>query len=164
MLTNENVSDVEKKPTIAATMFGVTTPCVNAAREYLEAKGYEVLTFHATGMGGRCMEDLIRSGFIKGVLDITTTEWCDELFGGVFTAGPRRSEAAGLCGVPQVVSVGAMDMVNFHAMQCTKNTLVKQDRVDLRMGGRHIWSLYRRLLHRSAWSGAWPLLCRMQHT
>ena len=116
MLTNENVSNLEKKPTVAATMFGVTTPCVNAAREYLEARGYEVLTFHATGTGGRCMEDLIRSGFIKGVLDITTTEWCDELFGGVFTAGPHRSEAAGMYGVPQVVSVGAMDMVNFHAI------------------------------------------------
>lgn len=115
MLTLESDNVLQEKPLIAATMFGVTTPCVNFAREYLEARGYEVLTFHATGTGGRCMEDLVRAGFIKGVLDITTTEWCDEICGGVFAAGPNRSEAAGQCGVPQVVSVGAMDMVNFNA-------------------------------------------------
>ena len=104
---------VEKKPIIAATMFGVTTPAIDFAREYLEANGYEVLVFHATGSGGRSMESLIRDGYIKGVLDLTTTEWCDEIVGGVLAAGPNRLEAAGMMGIPQVVSVGALDMVNF---------------------------------------------------
>ncbi|MCL1876166.1 MAG: Tm-1-like ATP-binding domain-containing protein [Synergistaceae bacterium] len=106
----------DEKPLITATMFGVTTPCVNKAREYLEEKGYEVLVFHATGTGGQSMEALVEAGFIKGVLDITTTEWCDELVGGVFNAGPNRLEAAAKSGVPQVVSAGALDMVNFGAM------------------------------------------------
>lgn len=100
-------------PLVAATMFGVTTPCIKAAKEYLEQQGYEVLVFHATGAGGRSMEALIEAGFIKGVLDITTTEWCDELYNGNLRAGPHRLEAAGKNGVPQVVSVGALDMVNF---------------------------------------------------
>jgi uncharacterized protein (UPF0261 family) len=104
------------KPLVAATMFGVTTPCVNMVRERLEQAGYEVLVFHATGSGGRAMESLIESGFITGVADITTTEWCDELVGGVLTAGPHRLEAAAKAGLPQVVSVGALDMVNFWAM------------------------------------------------
>ena len=103
----------ETKPLVAATMFGVTTPFVNMAKEYLESKGYEVLVFHATGTGGKTMESLVNSGFFKGVLDLTTTEWCDELVGGVLAAGPHRSEAAAKNKVPQVVSVGAMDMVNF---------------------------------------------------
>lgn len=101
------------KPLIAATMFGVTTPCLDYAREYLEARGYEVLIFHATGTGGQTMEALIEAGFIQGVLDITTTEWCDELVGGVLAAGPHRLEAAARMGIPQVVSAGALDMVNF---------------------------------------------------
>lgn len=101
------------KPTIAATMFGVTTPCVQTARQDLEAAGYEVLVFHATGTGGRTMESLIRDGLINGVLDITTTELADELVGGVMPGGPDRLTVAGLCGVPQVVAPGALDMVNF---------------------------------------------------
>ena len=101
------------KPLIAATMFGVTTPCVTKAKEYLEQEGYEVLVFHATGSGGKAMEGLIASGFINGVLDVTTTEWCDEIVGGVLSAGPHRLEAASKAGIPQVVSVGALDMVNF---------------------------------------------------
>lgn len=105
------------KPLLAATMFGVTTPCIKIAKEYLESQGYEVLVFHATGTGGRSMEALIKDGFIKGVLDITTTEWCDELYGGVLNAGPDRLEAAGRVGIPQVVSVGALDMVNFGPME-----------------------------------------------
>lgn len=104
---------IEDKPMIGTTMFGVTTPCVTAVRERLEEKGYDVLVFHATGTGGMAMEELIKGGFIKGVADITTTELCDELVGGVFSAGPDRLEAAGKVGVPQVVSVGALDMVNF---------------------------------------------------
>ncbi len=105
----------EQRPLIAATMFGVTTPSVTAAREELERRGYEVLTFHATGTGGRAMEALVESGFVTGVLDITTTELADELVGGVLSAGPDRLEMAGKLGVPQVVSVGALDMVNFGA-------------------------------------------------
>jgi uncharacterized protein (UPF0261 family) len=94
-------------------MFGVTTPCVEAARAVLEAAGYEVLVFHATGTGGRTMEGLVRDGLIAGVLDITTTELADELAGGVLSAGPDRLTAAGEMGIPQVISVGALDMVNF---------------------------------------------------
>jgi uncharacterized protein (UPF0261 family) len=101
------------KPVVAATMFGVTTPCVEAARRQLDAAGYEVLVFHATGTGGRTMEELIRDGLIAGVLDITTTELADELAGGVLSAGPDRLTAAALKKVPQVISVGALDMVNF---------------------------------------------------
>ncbi|WP_371365972.1 hypothetical protein SRRS_05290 [Sporomusa rhizae] len=104
---------VEKKPLIAASMFGVTTPCVNQAREFLERQGYEVLVFHATGAGGKAMEGLIKDGYFAGVFDVTTTEWCDELMGGNMAAGERRLEAAALKGIPQVVSVGALDMVNF---------------------------------------------------
>lgn len=105
----------KQRTLIAATMFGVTTPSVTAAREELERRGYEVLTFHATGTGGRAMEALVESGFVTGVLDITTTELCDELVGGVLSAGPERLEMAGRLGVPQVVSLGALDMVNFGA-------------------------------------------------
>ena len=98
---------------IAATMFGVTTPCVTRARERLEELGYEVLVFHATGAGGQSMEALAADGFLAGVLDVTTTELADELVGGVLSAGPDRLEAAGEAGIPQVVSLGALDMVNF---------------------------------------------------
>ena len=105
----------ESRPLVGATMFGVTTPCVTRAREQLEARGYEVLVFHATGTGGRAMEALVAGGFLAGVLDATTTELCDELVGGVLSAGPDRLEAAGRAGLPQVVSLGALDMVNFGA-------------------------------------------------
>ena len=101
------------RPLIAATMFGVTTPCVQHARKILEDAAYEVLVFHATGSGGRAMESLIREGLIAGVLDITTTELADQLVGGILSAGPDRLTAAGQMGIPQVVSVGALDMVNF---------------------------------------------------
>ena len=113
MVQFEVKQEIEKKPLIAASMFGVTTPCVNQAREYLEKEGYEVLVFHATGTGGKAMEGLIKSGYIEGVFDITTTEWCDELMGGNMAAGEHRLEGAALGGIPQVVSVGALDMVNF---------------------------------------------------
>jgi uncharacterized protein (UPF0261 family) len=101
------------RPLIGATMFGVTTPCVTTAREWLEAHGYEVLVFHATGSGGRSMEALMKAGFITGALDVTTTELADELVGGVLSAGPDRLEMAGSLGIPQVVSLGALDMCNF---------------------------------------------------
>ncbi len=102
-----------EKPLVTASMFGVTTPCVTRARERLEELGYEVLVFHQTGTGGESMEELQRAGFIAGSLDVTTTELCDELVGGVLPAHPKRLEVAGELGLPQVVSLGALDMVNF---------------------------------------------------
>jgi uncharacterized protein (UPF0261 family) len=113
MVASEPASGPDEKPAIAATMFGVTTPCVTAARRVLEEKGYEVLVFHATGVGGRAMEQLIEDGAFRAVLDITTTELADELVGGVMSAGPQRLEAAGRKSIPQVVCPGAIDMVNF---------------------------------------------------
>src|SRR5688572_25049750 len=104
----------EDKPVIVASQFGNTTDCVNHARRILEKNGYEVLVFHATGIGGRTMESLIESGMVAGVLDITTTEWADELVGGVLSAGPTRLEAAARHGVPAIVTPGCLDMVNFH--------------------------------------------------
>lgn len=101
------------RPLIAATMFGVTTPCVEACRALLEKEGFEVLVFHAVGTGGEAMESLIADGVFAGVLDLTTTEMADELVGGVLSAGPDRLKAAARAGIPQVVSVGALDMVNF---------------------------------------------------
>jgi uncharacterized protein (UPF0261 family) len=101
------------RPLVAATMFGVTTPCVERAKAVLEEAGYEVLVFHATGNGGESFESLVRSGMLVGVLDLTTTELCDELVGGILSAGPTRLTAAAEVGLPQVVSVGATDMVNF---------------------------------------------------
>ena len=108
-------SEKQDRPLIAATMFGVTTPCVERARQVLEQAGYEVVVFHATGIGGEAMEGLITDGMFAGVLDITTTELADELVGGILSAGPSRLTAAGRKGVPQVISVGALDMVNFGA-------------------------------------------------
>jgi uncharacterized protein (UPF0261 family) len=113
MLQHKVVDSVDDRPLVAATMFGVTTPCVQRARQILEEAGYEVLVFHATGNGGQAMESLIAEGMIAGVLDVTTTELADELVGGILTAGPNRLTAAARRGVPQVVSVGATDMVNF---------------------------------------------------
>lgn len=104
---------VADKPIIVASQFGNTTPCVEHARKILEAAGYEVVIFAATGTGGRTMESLIETGLVAGVLDVTTTEWADELVGGVLTAGPTRLEAAARHGVPAVVSTGCLDMVNF---------------------------------------------------
>lgn len=122
MVTNQPEVDVVDKPTIGVTMFGVTTPCVKTARTWLEEQGYEVIVFHATGTGGRAMEDLIEEGIIDGVLDVTTTEWADELVGGVLSAGPHRLEAAGDRGIPQVVSTGALDMVNFGSEDSVPDT------------------------------------------
>ena len=104
----------EDKPIIVASQFGNTTICVDHARKILEQAGYEVLVFHATGTGGRTMESIIESGMVAGVLDITTTEWADELVGGFLGAGPTRLEAAARGGVPAIVTPGCLDMVNFH--------------------------------------------------
>ena len=113
MLSDYELDFNEDKPLIAASMFGVTTPVVTQATEILEQHGYEVVIFHATGTGGKAMEDLIRSGYFEGVLDLTTTEWADQLCGGVLSAGESRLDAAIENNIPQVVSLGALDMVNF---------------------------------------------------
>ena len=115
-MVGQDVPAAKDRPIVAASMFGVTTPCVNNIRERMEQAGYEMLVFHATGSGGRSMEGLIRDGYVAGVADMTTTEWCDEVVGGVLSAGPDRLTAAGEAGIPQVVSCGALDMVNFRAM------------------------------------------------
>jgi uncharacterized protein (UPF0261 family) len=123
------VPPLEHKPLIGASMFGVTTPGVTRARERLEELGYEVLVFHATGTGGQSMEALVDGGYLAGVLDLTTTELADELVGGVLSAGPDRLEAAGRAGLPQVVSLGALDMVNFGP----------RDTVPAAFEGRHLY-------------------------
>jgi uncharacterized protein (UPF0261 family) len=112
-MARATVPPLEDRPLIGASMFGVTTAGVTHAREHLESLGYEVLVFHATGTGGRSMEALARGRFLAGILDVTTTELADELVGGVLSAGPERLDAAGELGLPQVVSLGALDMVNF---------------------------------------------------
>jgi uncharacterized protein (UPF0261 family) len=103
----------QHKALVAASMFGVTTPCINHARAHLKKAGLELVPFHATGSGGRIMESLIAEGFFCGLLDLTTTEWADEVVGGSLSAGTTRLEAAGKAGLPQVVAPGALDMVNF---------------------------------------------------
>ncbi len=127
MVKFENTKVAMKKPLVAATMFGVTTPCVSAAVKYLEDRGYEVLVFHATGVGGKTMEALIEDGFFEGVLDLTTTEWADEIVGGVLNAGPHRLESAGKNHVPQVVSVGALDMCNFGPYETVPEKFIERN-------------------------------------
>ncbi len=114
-MVEAKIPETEDKPIIVASMFGNTTQCVEHARKLLEEQGFEVLVFHATGTGGKTMESLIESGMVTGVLDITTTEWADELVGGMLGAGPTRLEAAARNGVPAVVAPGCLDMVNFGA-------------------------------------------------
>ena len=106
----------DQRPIIAATMFGNTTDCVTACAEALGAEGYEVLVFHATGTGGRTMESLVDEGLVDAVLDITTTEWADEVCGGVFSAGTDRLSAPGRGGVPHLIVPGCVDMANFGPM------------------------------------------------
>ena len=112
-MVEQTMPKAQEKPLIGATMFGVTTPCVDRVRARMEEDGYEMLVFHAVGSGGRSFEALISDGVFDGVVDATTTEWCDELVGGVLSAGPERLDAAARKGIPQVVSLGALDMVNF---------------------------------------------------
>jgi uncharacterized protein (UPF0261 family) len=112
-MVEADVSGGEEKPLIVASMFGNTTKCIEAATPILEEAGYEVLVFAATGAGGRAMESLVESGLVAGVLDVTTTEWADELVGGVLAAGPTRLDAAAKAGVPAIVAPGCLDMVNF---------------------------------------------------
>ncbi len=117
MVGGEIEKSIDEKPLIAATMFGNTTRAVENARTILEENGYEVLVFHATGTGGRTMEMLVDNGFFTGVLDITTTEWADEICGGVLSAGSGRLDAAGKAGIPQVVTPACIDMCNFWARE-----------------------------------------------
>ncbi|MCH2065022.1 MAG: Tm-1-like ATP-binding domain-containing protein [Roseibacillus sp.] len=112
-MVDSKVDISDARPIIAASMFGNTTDLVSMAREQLEAAGYEVLVFHATGTGGRTMEALIESGMVAGVLDVTTTEWADELVGGVLAAGSDRLDAMTRAAVPAVIAPGCLDMVNF---------------------------------------------------
>ncbi|MEE2728800.1 MAG: Tm-1-like ATP-binding domain-containing protein [Candidatus Latescibacterota bacterium] len=116
MVEREPMPVVREAPVVVASMFGNTTECVNACAAQLGDRGYEVLVFHATGMGGRTMESLVSEGLVDGVLDITTTEWADEICGGVFSAGSTRLEAASAHGVPQLVVPGCIDMANFGGM------------------------------------------------
>jgi len=116
MVQGAPIPETDRRPMVAASMFGVTTPCITTARALLEELGYEVLVFHMTGTGGRVLESLAAQGLLAGVLDMTTTELADELVGGVFSAGEGRLRSAGVSGIPQVVSLGATDMVNFGPM------------------------------------------------
>ena len=112
-MVDAEVVTQDTRPVIVASMFGNTTECINHAKIILENAGYEVLVFHATGQGGRAMEDLIASGLVSGVLDVTTTEWADELVGGTLGAGPERLDAAARTGIPTIIAPGCLDMVNF---------------------------------------------------
>lgn len=116
-MVETSTPQIASRPVIAASMFGNTTPVVTRCRDTFEKRGFEVLIFHAVGTGGQTMEDLIRAGYVNGVADITTTEWADELVGGVLTAGPERLDAAAEKGVPQVIAPGCLDMVNFWARE-----------------------------------------------
>ena len=116
-MVETSTPQIASRPVIAASMFGNTTPVVTRCRDTFEERGFEVLIFHAVGTGGQTMEDLIRAGYVNGVADITTTEWADELVGGVLTAGPERLDAAAEKGVPQVIAPGCLDMVNFWARE-----------------------------------------------
>ncbi|KQK18111.1 uncharacterized protein LOC100833775 [Brachypodium distachyon] len=115
LLASSKSDETDTKLTVGITMFGVTTPCANAVKDRLNKEGYETLVFHATGVGGKAMEELVRSGFIQGVLDITTTEVVDYIVGGIMACDKTRFDAAIDNNIPLVVSVGALDMVNFGA-------------------------------------------------
>ena len=115
MVQNEPPQSREDRPIITASMFGNTTDCVNACGKALNDRGFEVLVFHATGAGGRAMETLVADGLVEGVLDITTTEWADELCQGVFSAGPERLDAPGQRGIPHLIVPGCVDMANYGA-------------------------------------------------
>jgi uncharacterized protein (UPF0261 family) len=119
----------EDRPIITASMFGNTTECVNACARSLKARGFEVLVFHATGAGGRAMETLVADGLVEAVLDITTTEWADELCHGVFSAGPERLDAPGKRGIPHLIVPGCVDMVNFGAPSTVPEEYRKANRL-----------------------------------
>ncbi|GMV56946.1 MAG: hypothetical protein AMXMBFR72_00670 [Betaproteobacteria bacterium] len=115
MIAHARRGESTSKPALGLTMFGVTTPCVQAVTKQLQGE-YDCLVFHATGTGGQSMEKLADSGLLAAVLDVTTTEVCDEIVGGVLSAGPERFDAIIRARIPYVGSCGALDMVNFWAM------------------------------------------------
>ncbi len=117
MVETEIAESQDDKPMITASMFGNTTECVNMCMDQLTEKGYEVLVFHATGTGGRTMESLVREGLVDGVLDITTTEWADQVCHGAFSAGPQRLDGPGEMGVPHLIVPGCVDMANYGGME-----------------------------------------------
>ncbi len=116
-MVEAQVSEEETKPLIVASMFGNTTECIDIASKVLENAGYEVLIFHATGVGGRTMESLIESGMVAGVLDLTTTEWADELLGATLSAGPSRMDAMTKASIPAVIAPGCLDMANYGELE-----------------------------------------------
>lgn len=129
MVETEIQESTDDKPVITASMFGNTTECVNLCMEQLTDQGYEVLVFHATGTGGRTMESLVREGLVDGVLDITTTEWADQVCSGVFSAGPQRLDGPGEMGVPHLIVPGCVDMANFGGMETVPEKYKQGDRV-----------------------------------
>ena len=116
MVHSKKTTSQKPSKSIAMSVFGNTTICADKCSEILKTKGYEVLTFHAVGSGGKTMESLIEEGCIDAVLDLTTTELADELCGGICSSGPERLTAASKMGIPQVVVPGCLDMVNFGAI------------------------------------------------
>ncbi|APC08153.1 Tm-1-like ATP-binding domain-containing protein [Neomoorella thermoacetica] len=126
MASAPEIGAVTEKPLIGCMMFGVTTPCVLRASKYFEDRGYDVMVNHAVGSGGRSMEELIRNGYIVGILDITTHEIGDFLLGGVLSAGPDRLTAAGEKGVPQVIAPGGLDLINFGPKETVPERLLKE--------------------------------------
>ena len=128
-MVNSTIPDaISERPLIAASMFGNTTTCVDACREALDKAGYEVLVFHATGTGGRVLESLATEGLVDAVLDITTTEWANEICGGILTAGPERLDGAGKSGLPHLIVPGCIDMCNFGSMASVPDRFKNGDR------------------------------------
>ena len=128
MVETDLSQNSEDKPVITASMFGNTTECVNDCMKKLTAKGYEVLVFHCTGVGGMTMESLVKEGLVDAVLDITTTEWADEICDGVFGAGSERLSAAGEMGIPHLIVPGCVDMANFGGMDTVPDRFKKPRR------------------------------------
>ncbi|MGI6554069.1 MAG: Tm-1-like ATP-binding domain-containing protein [Bacillota bacterium] len=126
MVSAPVMEGIAEKPLIGCMMFGVTTPCVLRASSVMEKAGYDVIINHAVGSGGRSMEELIRDGYITGMLDITTHEIGDEMLGGVLSAGPDRMTAAGELGIPQVIAPGGLDLINFGPKNTVPERLLKE--------------------------------------
>jgi uncharacterized protein (UPF0261 family) len=122
-LASREASPLGGQRLVAATQFGVTTPAIETAQKLLREAGFTLVPFHATGVGGQTMESLIADGFFEAVLDLTTTEWADEVVGGTLSAGPTRLEAAARAGLPQVIAPGALDMVNFFGTEGVPHNL-----------------------------------------
>jgi uncharacterized protein (UPF0261 family) len=116
MVTRRPDEDNSSRPIVFLSMFGNTTPCVEECVRLLEQRGYDTMVFHATGTGGRALEELTLEGYPVAVLDVTTTELADEVAGGVFSAGGNRLDSPGMRGIPHLIVPGCIDMVNFGPM------------------------------------------------